>query len=195
MYIVIDIETTGLPRKRKADFKDLSTFDPARIVSLCYFLVEDNHTIAQVGNYIIKPDGFTISPSATAIHGISNDFAMNYGMPIVSVLQNLNEKMNLCHTVVCHNTDFDITIVKSEMYRYGITMNVFEKVTSFCTMMEGMKIMKVGKFPRLIALYSYLHPGCEMDNAHNAYFDTLHCWRCYKEIIARKAVVSCCNGP
>ena len=58
MILFFDTETTGLPKNYKAPVTDLENWP--RLVQLAYILQDyDGNTILK-GDYIIKPNGFTI---------------------------------------------------------------------------------------------------------------------------------------
>jgi len=85
MYLFFDTETTGLPRNWKAPVTDLNNWP--RLVQLAYLFYDTNGNKISGGDFIIKPEGFTIPSDASRIHGISTERAIREGQPIKSVLQ------------------------------------------------------------------------------------------------------------
>lgn len=85
MYLFFDTETTGLPKNWKAPVSDLNNWP--RLIQLAFILYDSNENKISEGNFIIKPDGFTIPTEATKIHGISTEQAIQQGQPIKPVLE------------------------------------------------------------------------------------------------------------
>lgn len=65
MYLFFDTETTGLPKNWKAPVTDLNNWP--RLVQLAYLLYDAQGNKMAEGDYIIKPDGFTVGAEATKI--------------------------------------------------------------------------------------------------------------------------------
>ncbi|MBC8147490.1 MAG: 3'-5' exonuclease, partial [Bacteroidetes bacterium] len=86
MYLFFDTETNGLPKNWKAAVSDLNNWP--RLVQLAFLYYDENGNIISNGDFIIKPEGFTIPFEVSRIHGISTEKAMEEGKPILPVLQN-----------------------------------------------------------------------------------------------------------
>ena len=88
MYLFFDTETTGLPRNWKAPVTDLKNWP--RLVQLAYLYFDRNGNKISGGDFIIKPEGFTIPKDASRVHGISTERALREGQSIITVLQHFN---------------------------------------------------------------------------------------------------------
>ena len=179
MNIFIDTETCGLFAKG-AIYKNLEEFDKARLVSICWIVAQGDSIIEQY-YYVVKPDNFTVPEESTAIHGISHAYAEEHGIDIKEVLQMLCKSISKCANIIAHNIKFDISIIKSELYRYNFkdTINdIIKNKHLICTMMKGRQFMKVRKYPKLAELYKFLYNE-DLTNAHCALDDTKHCFKCY----------------
>jgi len=86
MYLFFDTETTGLPRNWKAPVTDLNNWP--RLVQLAYLLYDENGNKITGGDYIIKPEGFTIPINASRIHGISTERAIREGNIMGGIINN-----------------------------------------------------------------------------------------------------------
>jgi len=86
MYLFFDTETTGLPKNWKAPVTDLNNWP--RLVQLAFLYYDNNGNMISGGDFIIKPEGFTIPTEASRIHGISTDRAIQEGQLLKNVLQN-----------------------------------------------------------------------------------------------------------
>ena len=189
---IFDVETTGLftrKRREKVDFRKLVNFDNCRIVSISWIIIDSNEkdTIIEKKNYYIKPDKFDVPQESTNIHGLTTDYLLTNGITIHTVFQELKNlftnKYNFTN-IVSHNIDFDINVIKSELYRYNY-LTLLEKIhntETFCTMLNSHKVMSIGKWPKLREAYIYFY-NKDIENAHQAEFDTFYCYEIYKKLI------------
>lgn len=177
MSLIFDVETSGL-FPRGANYKNIADFDNARLVSICWILTQGD-TMVEQAYFVIKPD-FIIPQESIAIHGITNEYAQENGVHVLEVLNNFMASVAKCQSVVAHNIAFDETIVKSELLRAGLKDHIetFKNTHKICTMIKGRQYMRVRKYPKLAELYKFLYND-EIQNAHNAVFDTKYCFHCY----------------
>ena len=72
-----DTETTGLPL-----FRDPSD-DPRQphLVDICILAFSADGTLVDSFEAMVRPDGWVIPAEVTAIHGITNEMAMDLGIP------------------------------------------------------------------------------------------------------------------
>lgn len=199
MEFFFDTETTGLPQRSGAKYaspKNLAAYDSSRIVSISWIVTQQQKVVNQA-YFKIKPDGFVIPEEATKIHGITNEDAHTNGCSINVVFDHLREILPLCNTVVAHNAAFDVHILESEMHRYGeqALVKVMKAVHVVCTMKKGKQVLNMKTYPKLGVLYKALY-GEEMQNAHDAQYDTLYCYKCYiKMFPVDKSIFFFGNNP
>ena len=186
MNVFIDTETSGMvtfdksEKKRKfPDYKCLDSYSTCRIVSICWIITKNNE-IVQQSYYVIKPDNFIISPESYKIHGISQEEANQTGSSFVDVISRFKEDIEPCDNIVAHNIQFDINVIMSELYRYGLCdiIDLLKQKHHVCTMLKGKEYMGVDRWPKLADLFKYLY-NKDITNAHNAMADTMHCYKCY----------------
>lgn len=187
MNIFIDTETSGMvtfdsARKgfqRFPKYTALDKYDTARVVSICWLVCQHDKIIEQ-GYYVIRPTTFQISPESQAIHGISQEEAMSTGVELDGVLQEFQIALSKCKSIVAHNIEFDVNVIKSECHRLGMDalVEAIDTKHHVCTMLKGREFMNVKKRPKLTELYQHLY-GEELKNAHNALADTMCCFKCY----------------
>lgn len=189
MEFVYDLETTGLPTglswNKFPDYKQLDKYASSRIVSISW-IVSCKHRAYKQAYFIVKPEGFIVSEESTKIHGISYEQAVREGIPLAHVLEMLKDALSLCTSLVAHNIAFDSNVLKSELYRHG-EHELVEKLNSMheiCTMKKGKEVMKSKKNPKLGELYKHLY-GEDMENAHNAQYDTLYCYKCFTKMFPK----------
>jgi DNA polymerase III epsilon subunit-like protein len=161
MNLIVDIETTGLPANFKGKYTDLKVYNPSRIVQLS-FIKTDFKDFYKEYDYIIKRDGFEITNSH--IHGITNEISDKEGVEIEMALRDFLEAARNT-TIYTHNANFDITIIKSELYRYDMRIPPLNVV---CTMLKYTKPNQ--KYVKLIDLYSETM-GKTTKQTHNALDD------------------------
>lgn len=183
MYLFFDTETTGLPRNWKAPVTDLNNWP--RLVQLAYLFYDTKGNKISGGDFIIKPDGFTIPTDASRIHGISTERAILEGKPILTVLQNFQSLINQSEYLVAHNMSFDEKIVGAEFLRNRMQDSTSTK-RKICTMQSTTNFCAINgpygyKWPKLSELhYKLFRSGFE--EAHNAAVDINATAKCFWEL-------------
>jgi DNA polymerase III epsilon subunit-like protein len=184
MYIVVDTETTGLPRQRGQSFKNLNNFNSCRMVSIAWSVLKKDRTLVKKQHHIIKPDSFVIPKFATNIHGISQTMAVEKGKNFDAVMYRMVADIldNECEIVVGHNIYFDNSVICSELYRHGHVklLNTFLKLDRYCTMIEG---KRQGHPAKLCDMYKSV-TNRKMRNAHNAMADVNATVTVFKHLMA-----------
>jgi len=183
MYLFFDTETTGLPRNYGAPVSDLNNWP--RLVQLAYLYYDESGDKVAEGDFIIKPDGFTISKGATRIHGITTEKALRDGQPVKGVLENFYALVEKSEFLVAHNIAFDEMIMGSELLRNGMQNSLSEKVR-ICTMKQTTAFCRLSgeygyKWPKLSELhYKLFRTG--FADAHNASADISITAKCFWEL-------------
>jgi DNA polymerase III epsilon subunit-like protein len=183
MYLFFDTETTGLPKNWKAPVTDLNNWP--RLVQLAYLFYDKNGNKISAGDFIIKPDGFTIPTDASRIHGISTERAILEGKPILTVLQDFQSLINQAEYLVAHNMSFDEKIVGAEFLRNRMPDSTSAK-RKICTMQSTTNFCAINgpygyKWPKLSELhYKLFRTGFE--EAHNAAVDINATAKCFWEL-------------
>jgi len=183
MYLFFDTETTGLPRNWKAPVTDLNNWP--RLVQLAYLYYDKNGNKISAGDFIIKPEGFTIPSDASRIHGITTQKAIDEGKPILSVLQTFKALIDQADILVAHNISFDEKIVGAEFLRAGMTNSIPQK-RKICTMETTTNFCAIDgpygyKWPKLSELhYKLFKTGFE--ESHNAAADIKATVKCFWEL-------------
>lgn len=197
MYLVFDLETTGLPIFNKEgkykfhSFKNLKMYDPSRIVSISWILLDNFGNILKQSYHIIRPLDFVIDNNsvATKIHGITHEISIEKGVLWENVYNEFLGDLKFCDKLVAHNIQFDLSVMMSEMFRYNKHEGVTEMLgkTRLCTLQLGRIAMDQKKAPKLGELYKFLYNE-EIENAHDAYYDTLNCCKCMIAMLKMPAV-------
>jgi DNA polymerase-3 subunit epsilon len=176
MYLFFDTETTGVP----------AGADNIHMVQLAWILADDNQEIRAQGDFIIRPEGFTIPDEVAKIHGISQARANTEGRALDMVLCMFTAACYLPIRIVGHNVDFDLKVVRKEYQRLGWEDPTFGHET-LCTMRAGTDLCMIEKkgggfkFPKLNELYRKLFNE-DFEDAHNAKADIAATARCFWEL-------------
>jgi DNA polymerase-3 subunit alpha len=183
MLLVADVETTGLPPRRLAPFRDVDQWP--RIVSIAWALFSTDGTERKRRYAIVKPHGFDIPADSVRVHGITTDRARREGVPLAGLLEMLNADLRSEQpgVFVAHNVAFDRNVVLAEMVRAGAPLSL-ETLPTFCTMEASVDLCRIPrrgggyKWPSLAELHRHLF-GCDYPEAHDAAADVAACARCY----------------
>lgn len=175
MYLFFDTETTGLPNYRLP----VDHEDQPYICQIGAILTDMDGKVKQELNSIIKPEGWVITKETSDIHGITQEDAENYGIPLKSALEIFCLMMDSSKVMVAHNISFD----ERMMNRVGVKISG-EK---FCTMSNSRNIVKASltekqvacgfggyKNPNLQETYTHFF-GKPFEGAHDAMADVRAC--------------------
>ena len=183
MYLFFDTETTGLPKNWKAPVTDVNNWP--RLVQLAYLQYDKDGTMISGGDYIIRPEGFTIPIDASMVHGITTERALNEGRTVLEVLQEFSNLIEQSETLVAHNFSFDEKIISAEFLRSGIHNGVISK-RRICTMKGTTNFCAIPgpygyKWPKLSELHYKLFRSY-FEEAHNAAVDITATAKCFWEL-------------
>jgi DNA polymerase-3 subunit epsilon len=182
-YLFFDTESTGLPKDWKAPVTNVDNWP--RLVQLAYLGYDKEGNQICSGDFIIKPNGFSIPADSSRIHGITNEKAINEGKTIFSVLEKFSELVNQSTYLVAHNMSFDEKVIGAELLRNGM-QNVIQSKSKICTMEKSTNFCAISgpygyKWPKLSELhYKLFRTGFE--EAHNAAVDITATAKCFWEL-------------
>lgn len=182
-----DSETTGLP---KWDQPSESPEQP-HIVQLAAVLMDlDSRKMISSMNVIIRPDGWTIPPEMTEIHGITTEHALAVGVPENLAIDMLFSLWN-GRPRIGHNEGFDARIVRIAQMRFPKAypeplLAAWKEGKSVCTAQLSKPILNLGpteamkktnfkvKTPNLGEAYRHFF-GKGIEGAHTAMADVKAC--------------------
>ena len=180
-YMFFDTETTGLPINYNAPTSCLWNWP--RLVQLSWIVTNYNLDILSEHDYIIYPEGFTIPYEASSIHGITTQYARQYGVRLSDAINEFLEDFYSVDTIVGHNIDFDKSIVGAELIRLGYR-DVMDDKESICTMKSSTYYCQLPwmdggyKWPKLQELHWILF-GYDFGGAHDSMSDVAATLRCF----------------
>ena len=189
-YLFFDTETTGIPNDYKAPCTNTDNWP--RLIQLGWLLTDAEGRILSEGNHIVRPDGFEIPKAASDVHGITTEFALENGKPLLDVIFAFGADLNQADCMVGHNLDYDLHIVGAEYVRLGYDSRIMFARPTLCTMQATIQFCNIPgrfgpKWPKLMELYTTLF-GQEFDGAHDAMADIVATKDCFFELIRRGVV-------
>src|SRR5258708_4154050 len=139
-YVIIDTETSGL-----FDFSKPADADgQPRLAHLAMLFTEDGSDEVRMEDYFVKPDGWTIAPSVTAINGLTDAILNEKGAPVADALTAYTKAVDDGHTVVAFNAQYDTKIMRGELRRAGID-DRFDRTPNICVMRALIDVCKIPK--------------------------------------------------
>src|SRR5207237_7684067 len=119
-YLTWDTETTGLPYFIDGDLPDYKLtpcYNSARLLQLSWCVsqhINNTDKLIKTQDYLIMND-YKIDNSH--IHGITSELCAQKGVSIEFAIDQFYSDLQNIRLIVGHNIQFDIHILKSELYR------------------------------------------------------------------------------
>ena len=193
--LVFDTETTGFADRKKP------LLDPGQphLVQLACALIQNDGTEIMAAHLIIRPEGFTIPPTATKVHGITHDLALAVGIPVkLALLTFTHMRARATTAIAAHNEEFDRFIMDIELARLNAEPAHAGPQRHICTAQESAKLVGIPptaamikwghgdkcKTPKLDELHRFLFNE-PFIGAHNALHDMRALIRCLIELRKR----------
>ena len=194
--LCFDTECTGLPNMvgfNKFPCPSITReYDLSRIVQIGWVIVNlDTGDIMDKKSFLCTPVNWNwyMNDQALRIHGITKQHIARYGQPFHRAKGYLFKDLLRCNVVMGHNLEFDINVLKSEIYRdKDITfLNVLNSKKMLCTMKKYTSLVGLlryngmPKWPSLSELHTFCF-GKGHNNAHSALADAEATAKCYGHI-------------
>jgi len=190
MKLFFDTETTGLPKDYKAPASDVDNWP--RLVQIGWLVFNDSGVEVESLEAIVRPEGFEISSAASNVHKITTAIALEHGVDLKIVLQQLAAVCGKVDTLIGHNLEFDMRVLQAEFIRAGME-DPFVGKKLVDTMRSSKDYCKLPgnygyKLPKLAELYKVLFEA-DMGHAHTALADTQNTAKCYYELVKKEIIV------
>ncbi len=130
-YLILDVETTGLPDfKKPADAPG-----QPRVCGVGLIHLDDNFSVEKKQAFIIKPDGWVIDPNseATKVHGITQERAEAEGVEMREVARIYGNAIDERRIIVGFNVAFDLKLMRAELRFCGYP-DRYLQTRHICTM-------------------------------------------------------------
>ena len=184
MYLIFDTETTGLPQNYSAPITDLDNWP--RLVQLAWQLHDHTGKLTSHGNFIVKPEGFTIPFNSEKVHGISTERALKEGHDLEFVLREFRKDIDKAYFLIGHNVSFDEKVMGAEFLRKKVASAIMDKPkidtkdesTEYCAIPGA----RGYKWPTLSELHKKLF-GVDFEDAHDAAADVEATTRAFLELV------------
>lgn len=178
MRLVLDTETSDL---RKAD---LPADDPGQpqMCQLGAVLFDAAWRRRAAFVFLIKPDGWSMSPGAEAHHGITEAQCARFGVPALLALAAFQQLAKSAMQVLAHNMEFDRAVIASELRRLETDTHWWARCAPrlFCTMEATTDVCRLPgefggfKFPSLEEAIRCLYPErADFTTSHDAEADLM----------------------
>lgn len=186
--LFLDTETTGFWRKELA----LNDDEQPHVVEFAGILSDLDGTEHATVDLIVSPKGWEIPKDASDIHGITQERAEKFGVSSRLMLSCANHMAATATIVICHNVDYDIPVIRSEIARADVS-DVFATTPTFCTMKALEPVLKIPskyewakgyKWPTLTECHEHYF-GEPFENAHNGLADVRATMKIFFEALRR----------
>lgn len=156
-----DLETTGIDPKT------------ARIVTASLVLVSPDGEVLRAGEWLADP-GVEIPEQASAIHGITTEYAREHGKPAQQVAYEVAMALGGLFTdgvpVIAFNAAYDFSVLHFELARYGFPPLNCYPVLDPLVINKHVHKFKKGKRTLEVLASEY---SVELENAHTSKDDAL----------------------
>jgi DNA polymerase-3 subunit epsilon len=184
-YLVFDTETTGM-----VEWK-LPHTDPSqpKLVQLGCLLFDAEHNEINALKTLVVPLA-PIHEKAFEAHGISFETAETFGVSNENVMEMFCDFVDIADAVVCHNTAFDVKVMKHAAYNAKIQTDIFAGKAIRCTKEATTKILRLPspfkkngyKWPSLQECAQYFFKE-DVVGAHDAMVDVTMTARVYRSLV------------
>lgn len=181
MTLFYDTETTGLPKYGQPSEHP----DQPHLVELAAIMVDDEFRITDTFHAVIRPMGWNIPPEVTRIHGITEAFASEHGIPEQDALASFLELAGKARLRVAYNEPFDARIIRIALKRYEPQhCEWWKKGNAACAMHLTQQLTK-GRTPTLFEAHSAVL-GRPLKQQHTAMGDAQACLEVFKALVKKK---------
>jgi len=182
MYLVFDVSANGKPKSFKASPNDV--FNWPRMIHVSWIVLgEDLKPIDKMFNYLIKPDGFSITEDIEKKHTVDAEKAKEEGHDLKEVLQQFSDAVDSAKYLFAHNLNYNENIIAAEFKRAEMDHRIFAS-ERLCLMQEGTFYAKIPnkrggyKWPTLVELHTAIFRQ-GFSPANNARADVIAASRCF----------------
>ncbi|MCB0771675.1 MAG: 3'-5' exonuclease [Flavobacteriales bacterium] len=181
MTLFFDTETTSLIKYGQPSNHP----DQPHLVEIAAILVDDKFNIVDTYHAVIRPMGWNIPSEVSRIHGITEAFATEHGVPEHEALAAF---LGLCEKAkmrVAYNEPFDARIIRIALKRYQPHIaDWWKDFPSACAMRLTQSLIK-GKVPTLFEAHEAVL-GRPLKQQHTAMGDAHACMEVFKALVKKQ---------
>lgn len=143
-YAVIDTEGSGLFRYKDEAGRPVpaDADGQPRLAELVMIFADADLKIEREYQTYIKPEGWEMAAGATAVNGLTTEFLLANGVPVVEALTVYSEAILDGRVIVAHNAQHDAKQLRAELRRAGMP-DLFEQTPNICTMRGLTEVCKI----------------------------------------------------
>ena len=162
-YIAWDTETTG---KYEDDALDI---DAPHIVQIAAVKYRNDKEVDSLVLIIRLPDGVHSTEGAVAVHGITDEYVAQNGIPFDAAWEKFQSFVSDDVTMVAHNNKFDERVLRANLKRFKHGDEFFKTKTMQCTL----KLRRQKQFcdGKLSQIYEEFF-NTPLEDAHDALVDS-----------------------
>jgi DNA polymerase-3 subunit epsilon len=175
--LFLDLETDGVINP-KGDFTN------QKIIQISYQIRDKNEEIIKVNDFV---KGVDYVKDIQGMHRVSVEFLNENGIELKEALEKMVKYIDLYNVnkIVCHNTDFDLTIINRELKNLNIFIE--KDIEEICTQ-KNENIRKFCnlpnlKWPRLVELADKLNITIDKNKLHDASYDVEILQQCFTKLV------------
>jgi DNA polymerase-3 subunit epsilon len=154
--IAFDLETTGIDVKKDSIIQ----------MALIKFNSDSFEEIERMSFYILPECDFIITDEAFSKHGISAEKLLEEGVKLRDIWDKCKEFIGDCDMLSYNGNHFDVPMLYNNLLRYGLSFD-FENRTFYDSIVIERK-----KYSMKLSETYKRYTGEELENAHDAFFDT-----------------------
>jgi len=159
VYLVLDTDSNGYPFDFKASYKDVDNWP--ELMAISWLLFNKDKELIREEHHVLKLAKKEISDSDMEFNGYLEDDIIN-GEDSKEVFDKLIADLKQADFIVCHNSEYHLTLLKSNFHRRKIPLTQLRK-KAICTMKETRELVAIWsyskedfKYPKLSELVTKL---------------------------------------
>jgi len=178
-YLVVDTETTGLPKSKYAAISDSENWP--FVLQMAWALLDKDFKCIEVENHYLDFKG-DIPFEATKVNHITKSLIKEKGEPTLEVLSKFIGAAKRAKYLVAHNAAFDIPVIIAELFRNDL-LHPIEDIPVICTMLISKDFVQATTYsgnlknPRLEELFLKCYypqfPNAKLNDLHDANADIM----------------------
>ncbi len=186
MFLLFDVSANGKPRNWKAHFTD--TFSWPRMIHLAWLLYDKKGNLTEENDFIIKPEGFEISPASLKMHKLDQETIDEKGVSTEVALEAIRPAIEQAIYSFSFNMQYNENVLLAEFYRKNMTHKL-SQTERYCLMRESTFFCKIPnrgggyKWPTLQQLHQHIY-NVGFDGAGNAVQDITALSRCFNKLLS-----------